>query len=103
MIESEARYLDRITEDCAQLLGPGVEIDGLDVGTEDGPVLRLSYRLGAAAGMSEGRGESLLAAHADLRQNIVVDRIGLAVRAMMAEGDQEGLLSTLEAAVLTRH
>ena len=66
MTEAEARYLDRIAEDCAQLLGPAGRVERLDVESNDHVALRLFYRIGRAVGVSEGRGESWVAAHADL-------------------------------------
>jgi hypothetical protein len=81
MTESEARYLDRIRDDCRQLLGPKVEIDGLVVETGDPVVLRLTYRINGALGVSEGHGKSLTAAHADLLGKIGSDWLGTVIRA----------------------
>jgi hypothetical protein len=80
--EADARYLDRVAEDCAELLGPGVEVFGVELGVDDGVRLSLRYRLGSVDGTSEGRGETPIAAHADLRRRLVEDRIGLAIRAL---------------------
>lgn len=84
--EADARYLDRVAEDCAELLGPGVGVLGvelgLDLGVDDGVRLSLRYRLGSVDGTSEGRGETPIAAHANLRRRLVEDRIGLGIRAL---------------------
>jgi hypothetical protein len=48
-------------------------------------VLRLRYGLGTAEWTSEGRGETVIAAHADLRDQLVLDRIRLGVLAMVKQ------------------
>jgi hypothetical protein len=80
--EAEARYFDRVLEDCAELLGPGVDIDDVDVVDDAGVVLRLRYHLGPVAWTSEGHGATLIAAHAALRERLVVDRIGMSTVAI---------------------
>ena len=82
MTEAEARYLDRVVEDCVDVLGPGVDIDGVELFEDGGVVLRLRYHLGAVTGSSEGHGPSVTAAHADLRQHLVLDRLRLATLAI---------------------
>jgi hypothetical protein len=79
--DAEEQYLHRVIEDCERLLGSGVELRGLELDA-DGVVLRLRYSLGAADWESEGRGETVVAAHAALRDQLVLDRIRLGVRAM---------------------
>jgi hypothetical protein len=81
MTESEAHYVDRIRDDCRQLLGPAVEIEDLVAEPGRPVVLRLSYRIKGAVGVSEGRGESLTAAHADLLGKIGSDWLGTAIKA----------------------
>jgi hypothetical protein len=82
--EAEARYLEEIQADCATLLGPDIEVAELTMCREGGTVvLRLSYRTGPTHGTSEGRGETTVAAHAALRSQLVGDRIGLALRALV--------------------
>jgi len=80
--DAEASYLAEILEDCSVILGPGVEI--IDLGREDvaseaaaSPDARLFvvYRLGGIDRRSEGRGETVVAAHADLRGRLAVDRL----------------------------
>jgi hypothetical protein len=80
--DAGAAYLDRIAEDCARLLGPEIELDGLERGEDAEVVLTLRYRLGAVKRMSEGRGDTVVAAHADLRQRLVLDRIRIGTSAM---------------------
>jgi hypothetical protein len=46
-------------------------------------ILRLGYRLGTADWASEGHGETLIAAHAALREQLVLDRIRVGVRALV--------------------
>jgi hypothetical protein len=75
-------YLRRVAEDCEQLLGPGIELRDLEVDSNGDVVLRLTYRLGPADWTSEGRGNTMLAAHADLRSQLVLDRVRLGVSAL---------------------
>jgi hypothetical protein len=82
MDDAETRYLERIAADCEQLLGAGVDLSGLEIETNGETVLRARYRLGPANAVSEGRGESLLAAHTELRRRLVEDRLGLGFRAL---------------------
>jgi len=82
MSEAETRYLERVVEDCTQVLGPGVDVDDVEVLEDFGVVLRLRYHLGSVAWSSEGRGASITAAHADLRQRLVVDRLRMATVAV---------------------
>lgn len=80
--DAERRYLQRVAEDCERMLGPGIDLESLELGTNDDVVLRLTYRLGPAAWTSEGRGETVVAAHAALREQLILDRIRLGVRAL---------------------
>jgi hypothetical protein len=80
--DADRGYLERVVEDCTELLGAGIEVRGIEVDANREVVLRLSYQLGAAGQISEGRGETVVAAHAALRDQLVVDRIGLGVRAL---------------------
>lgn len=81
--DADEAYLTRLEEDCERLLGPGVHVDHLDLHRNDDVVLTLRYRLSGASAESEGRGASVVEAHADLRTRLVVDRIGLGLRAMI--------------------
>jgi hypothetical protein len=84
--DAEERYLERIAEDCEVMLGPGIELRGLELATNDDLVLRLSYRLGQFDGTTEGRGQTLVAAHADLREHLVLDRVSFALHALVHWG-----------------
>jgi hypothetical protein len=83
--DSEQQYLERVAEDCKRLLGAGIEVQALDLDANGEVILRMSYRLGAAEWTSEGRGETVIAAHADLRQQLVLDRIRIGVRALVGD------------------
>ena len=80
--EADRHYFGRVAEDCEQLLGPGIELRGLELDANADVVLRLTYRLGPAEWTSEGHGETVVAAHADLREQLVLDRIRIGVRVM---------------------
>lgn len=76
--EAEQRYVEAVADDCRRILGPGMEL--LDVEIEDGgPSTRMSvtYRLDGWGGTSSASGESVVDAHAALREALVVDRIKL--------------------------
>jgi hypothetical protein len=57
---AERRYFERVAEDCKSLLGP-----------EDWT--------------TEGRGDTVIEAHAALRDKLVLDRIRIGVRALYKE------------------
>jgi hypothetical protein len=82
---AEEHYLQHVAEDCEQLLGPGIELRGLDLVANDDVILRLSYELGPANWTSEGHGDTVIAAHAALREQLVLDRIRLEVRALIRQ------------------
>ena len=83
--EAERHYYQRVAEDCEQLLGPEIELRALERTSDAAVVLRLRYGLGPAEWTSEGNGETVIAAHADLRDRLVLDRIRLGVRAMVKQ------------------
>ena len=83
--DAEQRYFQLVARDCAQMLGPEIELRKLELDSNGDVVLRLNYRLGRADWTSEGRGETVIAAHADLREQLVLDRIRLGVRAAYKE------------------
>jgi hypothetical protein len=83
--DADQQYVQRVVEDCAELLGPGIELLDVELDANDGVILRLSYRLGAADWTSEGHGETVIEAHADLREQLVFDRIRVGVRALIWE------------------
>jgi hypothetical protein len=80
--EADRHYFARLAQDCEQLLGPEIELRDLEVVADADVVLRLKYRLGRADWTSEGHGETIVEAHAALRDQLVLDRIRLGVRAM---------------------
>lgn len=81
--DAEQHYFQRVAEDCEQLLGPGIELRELALDANSDVVLRLRYRLGPAEWTSEGHGVTVIAAHAALREQLVLDRIRIGVRAMV--------------------
>jgi hypothetical protein len=83
--EADRHYLQRVAEDCEQLLGPEIELTTLELDSTSNVILRLRYRLGTANWTSEGHGETVIAAHAALREALVLDRIRLGVRAMVKQ------------------
>jgi len=83
--DADRAYLERLAEDCQRILGPEIELQSLELATNDDIVLRLRYRLGKADWSSEGRGETVVAAHVDLRQSLVLDRVRLGVKALYRE------------------
>jgi hypothetical protein len=83
--DADRLYLQRVARDC-ELLGPEIELGGLEVDAAADVVLRLRYRLGRAEWTSEGHGETVIAAHAALRDQLVLDRIRLGVRALVRQG-----------------
>lgn len=89
MSESEDRYLAEISEDCARILGPGVRLTGLE--REDGHDVHLvvRYRLGETTWASMGTGETVVAAHSDLRARLVLDRVRLGFSALTAPGSAD--------------
>jgi hypothetical protein len=52
-------------------------------------VIRARYALGDQEATTEGRGESLIDAHADLRARLVVDRLRLGAQALI-RGSRRG-------------
>ena len=83
--DADRRYFQRIVEDCEQLLGPEIELRGLELDADRQVVLRLRYRLGKAEWTTESHGDTVIEAHAALRENLVLDRIRLAVRALVRQ------------------
>lgn len=83
--EADQHYFQRVVKDCEQLLGPEIELGGLELDAKADVVLRLKYRLGPAEWTSEGHGETVIAAHAALREQLVLDRIRLGVRALVRQ------------------
>ena len=79
------RHLEDVVTDIVALLGPGIELDQLAIVADDScPVtLRATYRMADAGCESLGRGESVIEAHARLREAIIEDRIGLGLRVLV--------------------
>ncbi|MBP1706088.1 MAG: hypothetical protein H6Q36_1827 [Chloroflexi bacterium] len=84
--DAEARYFAEISEDCERILGAGVEM--VDIGRRDGTDVRLfvRYRLAGIVRLSEGRGETVVAAHADLRGRLAVDRLRYGFASVLEPG-----------------
>ena len=85
LTEADRRYLERMVDDCAEMLGPGVDLDGFEVGEvglDSEVVIRLRYRLGTVAWSSEGHGSTVVEAHGDLRRHLVIDRLRMATAAV---------------------
>jgi hypothetical protein len=74
--EADDRYLEEIGEDCERVLGPGIELIGL-VRDQDDDAVRLTarFRLGDRVWESVARGETPVAAHAELRARLLFDRL----------------------------
>ena len=87
LTEAETRYLAQVREDCEDCLGPYAEM--LDLRLEpasEGVRLVASYRLGAREHESAASGETMLAAHANLRAQILVDRIRFGYSELVEHG-----------------
>lgn len=81
--EADNRYLAEIGEDCLDLLGPGIELLGLDREDVDDTVrLVARYRFAGRLAQSAASGETVVAAHAALRERIVFDRVRLGFEAV---------------------
>lgn len=87
--DADRTYLECIAEDCRLILGPEIELESLEFATNADCVLRLRYRLGSADWTSEVRGETVVAAHNNLRQGLVLDRIRLGVKALYRQTNRE--------------
>ena len=81
--DADERYLEEIAKDCERVLGAGIQVEPLELETNSDVVLHLRYRLGEIAWASDGRGPDLLAAHSDLRQRLVEDRLALGFQALV--------------------
>jgi hypothetical protein len=80
--DATTRHLEGVAEDILALLGPGIELDLLAVEFEDPATatLHARYRMAGVNGVSVGRGENVIEAHARLRVAVVEDRIALGLR-----------------------
>ena len=76
--EAEDRYLTEVGHDCEAVLGRGIELLELESEQLDGAVrLVTRYRLDDRAWESDATGENVIAAHAALRERLLIDRIRL--------------------------
>jgi hypothetical protein len=76
--EAEDRYLAEVGHDCAAVLGQGIELLSVESVKLDGAIrLVARYRLHDRAWESDATGENLIAAHAALRDRLLIDRIRL--------------------------
>lgn len=76
--DADARHLAAIGDDCATVLGPGIELLGVDREDHAGSVrLVARYRRCDRAWESAVTGETIVAAHAMLRARLLFDRIRL--------------------------
>jgi len=76
MGEAEDRYLSEIGRDCEGVLGPGVELLGVErEDRDDGVRLVARYQLEGRARESAATGESAVEAHALLRDQLLLDRV----------------------------
>ena len=82
--DADQLYFERVAADCLDLLGPGMELTGFALDRDEEVTVRLSYRLGTAEWTSEGHGPTIIAAHASLREQLVLDRIRVGIRALTA-------------------
>jgi hypothetical protein len=76
MDEAEGRYLAEIADDCRAMLGPGAVL--LDIARDNiEQVVRLTVRFELDGQVWESAivGETIVDAHAHLRQKLLIDRI----------------------------
>ena len=81
--DADQACLDRLTLECQRVLGPEIRIRDLAVTTNGDVLLRLSFRLDEIDWSTEGRGENIVAAHADLMLRLVMERIRLGTAALL--------------------
>lgn len=78
LTDADAAYLAEISSDCVQALGPGARLIVVRRELVDEGVRLIAwYRLGERDHTSAGTGETMLAAHGQLRARILFDRIRL--------------------------
>jgi hypothetical protein len=75
--DAESRYLERVQEDCELILGAGVEILDLAWTTGEGQRLTVRYRLDDVEAETIAEADTVIAAHARLREALVEDRVRL--------------------------
>jgi hypothetical protein len=84
--DADVAYLDRIREDCERILGTGVQVADLVWDKGDPVTLTLRYQMGPVQATTVADGESVIAAHAALRQRLVEDRLRLGLDALTRPG-----------------
>jgi hypothetical protein len=82
--EADARYLARVADDVEPLLGPGEIVEMAVVRERRRVAILCRHAFGGVEMVSEGRGSTLVAAHANLRSRLVEDRVGIGLRALVA-------------------
>ena len=76
MDEAEGRYLTEIADDCRGMLGPGTVLLGIARDdAEQGVRLTVRFELDDQVWESATVGETIVEAHAHLRQKLLIDRI----------------------------
>jgi hypothetical protein len=80
--DADVAYLDMVRDDCARILGAGVQVVDLVWDEADPVTLTLRYQMGPVHATTVADGESVIAAHAALRQRLVVDRLKLGLDAL---------------------
>ena len=84
--EADERYLRDMAADCVAWLGSGAQLLELRRETIGGAVrLEARFRIGHRECESSGIGPSVVAAHAALRAQILVDRLRLGVVAAIED------------------
>lgn len=82
--EAADRYLSRIGEDAAALLGSGVVVVGVESEDLGGSVrLLVRYELSGTVRETAARGETVVAAHSALRMQLARDRLGFAFEGLV--------------------
>ncbi len=83
MSDAEQRYVEAVSEDCRQILGEGVRL--LDLEIDEAPSstrMVITYLLDGWEGRTEAAGETVIEAHAAVREGLVVDRLKLGFTAV---------------------
>ena len=84
MSEAEDRYLVEISADCETVLGAGIQMLALErVERADSIGLVARYQLGDVVWESVALGETIVRAHAALRDRLLFDRIRLGFTALV--------------------
>ena len=87
MGEAEDPYLAEISQDCEEVLGPGITLLGMDrEDRDDGVRLVAHYQLKDRVWESAAVGETVVAAHAVLRARLLFDRVRLGFTELVEHG-----------------